>query len=518
MKLLIVDDEKLTREGIQCSLDLEYLSISQVILADDGVHGLRAALSEKPDIVLTDVRMPRMNGVEMVEKILEQQPDTAVVFMSAYSDKEYLKAAIKLKAVSYVEKPLEMEELTAALKEAADSHLARTSSRSAVLIHEKEQLAHLAQLLMEPERGEPGEADQLAKSLKLPFGPGTCFVTVLVECLTPLSVLPPKTMDQLQARFVDYLHASKLAQVYAFRADRYIIIQLYGEGKPSEAVLSGCTRLLAEGLTGVCNFFITRGPAVCGADRAFQSGRKAWELLSDSFFSELDTELVPRDEETVPLPMSDMLTDFNLALSEQLKDRALAVADRLYRLAGSRQALAPSQVRDLYYKYLGKLDEYALSNHFSLWNRDEVNPGSIWDSVTGCITLPQLNRLLTGKIDLYFQYLSRGNSENPVVFQIKEYLHRNYAIPTLSVPDVSEHVHLSSSYVCTLFKSETGMTLNQYLTDYRIKMSKQLLADPRYKITDISSKVGYSDGNYYSKTFRKIVGLSPSEYREKMLS
>ena len=83
---------------------------------------------------------------------------------------------------------------------------------------------------------------------------------------------------------------------------------------------------------------------------------------------------------------------------------------------------------------------------------------------------------------------------------------------------MSEHVHLSSSYVCTLFKSETGMTLNQYLTDYRIKMSKQLLADPRYKITDISSKVGYSDGNYYSKTFRKIVGLSPSEYREKMLS
>ena len=82
---------------------------------------------------------------------------------------------------------------------------------------------------------------------------------------------------------------------------------------------------------------------------------------------------------------------------------------------------------------------------------------------------------------------------------------------------MSEHVHLSSSYVCTLFKNETGLTLNQYLTDYRIKMSKRLLADPRYKIADISSKVGYSDGNYYSKAFKKIVGLSPSEYREKML-
>ena len=70
-----------------------------------------------------------------------------------------------------------------------------------------------------------------------------------------------------------------------------------------------------------------------------------------------------------------------------------------------------------------------------------------------------------------------------------------------------------------LFLNETGQTLNQYLTDYRIKMSKQFLSDPRYKIADISSKVGYSDGNYYSKTFKKkIVGLSPSEYREKMLA
>jgi len=85
------------------------------------------------------------------------------------------------------------------------------------------------------------------------------------------------------------------------------------------------------------------------------------------------------------------------------------------------------------------------------------------------------------------------------------------------VLDISQYANRSSSYICTLFKNETGQTINQYLTDYRIKMSKQFLSDPRYRITDISAKVGYSDGNYYSKAFRKIVGLSPSEYREKIL-
>ena len=73
-------------------------------------------------------------------------------------------------------------------------------------------------------------------------------------------------------------------------------------------------------------------------------------------------------------------------------------------------------------------------------------------------------------------------------------------------------------FICTLFKTETGQTLNQYITEYRIERAKLLLADPRNKIADISARVGYSDGNYFSKSFRKAVGLSPSEYREKELS
>ena len=90
MKLLIVDDEQLTRKGIQESLDLKALSVDQVILADDGLHGLEEAKKNSPDLVLTDVRMPRMTGVEMAERILKEDPDVSIVFMSAYSDKEYL--------------------------------------------------------------------------------------------------------------------------------------------------------------------------------------------------------------------------------------------------------------------------------------------------------------------------------------------------------------------------------------------------------------------------------------------
>ena len=99
---------------------------------------------------------------------------------------------------------------------------------------------------------------------------------------------------------------------------------------------------------------------------------------------------------------------------------------------------------------------------------------------------------------------------------IKNFIASHYQNDDLSIKDSSDHVFLSTSYICTLFKNETGQTLNQYITKYRVERAKKLLADPLTKISDISSKVGYSDGNYFGKTFKKIVGLSPTEYRDQV--
>ena len=106
--------------------------------------------------------------------------------------------------------------------------------------------------------------------------------------------------------------------------------------------------------------------------------------------------------------------------------------------------------------------------------------------------------------------------ENSTILLIEEYIGENYMKEGLSVKDISAHVFLSASYVCTVFKNETGKTLSQYITDYRMEKAKRLLADPRYRISDISSQVGYSDGNYFGKSFKKHTGMTPSEYRERI--
>ena len=96
MKLLIVDDEELTRTGVISLIDWNSLGITEVLQADDGIHGLETAQLHKPEIILCDVRMPRMNGITMLERLEKILPDTVPIFMSGYSDKEYLMAAIKL--------------------------------------------------------------------------------------------------------------------------------------------------------------------------------------------------------------------------------------------------------------------------------------------------------------------------------------------------------------------------------------------------------------------------------------
>ena len=135
MKLLIVDDEELTRTGVISSIDWQSIGIREVLQADDGINGIEVARVHRPDIVLCDVRMPRLDGIAMLEQLEEILPDIVPVFMSGYSDKEYLKAAIKLKAVNYIEKPLNPAEIRDAIVEARDLCLEKKRTRQNASIH-----------------------------------------------------------------------------------------------------------------------------------------------------------------------------------------------------------------------------------------------------------------------------------------------------------------------------------------------------------------------------------------------
>lgn len=113
MKLLIVDDEAFIRDGLIENIDWGNNGISTVETSEDGLDAFEKSLWYRPDILLTDVKMPRVDGIELAKKIRETIPDCKIIFMSAYSDKEYLKSAIRLSALDYIEKPFMPDDLRA---------------------------------------------------------------------------------------------------------------------------------------------------------------------------------------------------------------------------------------------------------------------------------------------------------------------------------------------------------------------------------------------------------------------
>lgn len=137
IRLLIADDEFFVRNGLVRNIKWKELGVDLVEEADDGVNAYEKALEMKPDIIVTDVRMPRMDGIELGFKLREALPDCKIIFMSAYSDKEYLKSAISLKAISYVEKPINPAEISKAIGSAAALCIEENSKRTFDKIKER---------------------------------------------------------------------------------------------------------------------------------------------------------------------------------------------------------------------------------------------------------------------------------------------------------------------------------------------------------------------------------------------
>jgi two-component system response regulator YesN len=322
MKLLIVDDEKLTREGILKSLPLEKLGIHQTFLADDGIHGLKIALKEKPDLILTDVRMPRMSGVEMAEEILKVLPNAIILFMSAYSDKEYLKAAIKLKAVSYVDKPLDMNELTEALSEGIRQYRSIYASLNAKWMHEYNLRSQLAQLLTEADPDE--QAPVIGAQLKPPVGENSYFTALILDCLTPVSELPSEHINEIQHSFQEYLAQKGFQALDFVKTDRFIIYFICSNEKPEKTILINCATDLKDRFKGLTSFFLSMGPVVLGFKRASFSFETARELLKRSFFHDPDTLLMETENEVANQPLTDITMDLTVALTNKNEEAALA--------------------------------------------------------------------------------------------------------------------------------------------------------------------------------------------------
>ncbi|MCR5627192.1 MAG: response regulator [Lachnospiraceae bacterium] len=518
MKLLIVDDEEITRNGLVSAINGMELPISEIKTADDGVSGLDVLRSFHPDIVLSDVRMPRKDGLSMIADIQEIAPETCVILMSGYSDREYLKAAIRLKAVSFVEKPVDFDEIRTALLDAIEESRAKNISREHRLVHSLARANELALELTSPLKDDTDLSTQTLSDIKKGLTSGLYFTTYIIKSTRSLELIGNNKLHDMHTGFSAFLNQMHMDQIHVIKHDQYLIYHIFSQREPETSHLNRIGEHLKNELKDTNPFFIAAGKTVSGIENVYKSYNSAVILLQSSFFYDFNCVLISGDNENLTLTnaVSDYSANYRDALISKESDRICKVEDMILASFSDNHSLLPNQVKDMYYRLFIVIDEVyrELSIHgINDFSRDQ----SVIDLVQNTNTLSELHALLKQRSASLLSAVNNATTESPVIHSIKNFINLNYSRENLSVKEISDHVHMTQTYVCTLFKNETGQTLNQFITAFRMNKAKQLLADSNYKISDVSQKVGYTDGNYFGKSFKKVVGLTPSEYRDKIL-
>ena len=321
MKLLIVDDEELTRTGVITSLDWASLGIDEVLQADDGVHGLETARLCKPEIILCDVRMPRMDGISMLERLEKFLPDTVPIFMSGYSDKEYLKAAIKLKAVNYIEKPFSISEIETAIREARELYTQKVHSRRGETLHSMETASRLALQLTLPYGGNSQIIEQLSSELGLTMNASTYFTSFIVKTDLFLDASIPSMTDFYQ-EFQDFLEPFHMKCIYLEKKMQYLVYFLFSQNEPASRQLQSVNTYLCSHFAEIGHYSMACGDTVYGLSKAYQTYTSAVILLQSSYFFPENTLLTSAQPDESPDVQSNIFSD----------SPAAAFADALSRL------------------------------------------------------------------------------------------------------------------------------------------------------------------------------------------
>ena len=499
LTLMIVDDERMTRESLAKYVAWSTVHIGSVRTARNGVEALAIAGQEPPEILLTDVRMPKMDGLELAERVKSLNPFCKIVFLSGYADKEYLKKAIHLQAISYVEKPVDLDEVKEAVRLAVAAFEREAGERRRNREERDLEREAITRRLV------TGDGD--ARSLLDSFEQNTSFTVgalrmewstvhaeserakwrrrVLFACGESAPFSPTSLLGFVEPDVMALVVAKKISRSPVF------------EGLL--AVLGG----LAQGSFSVS---VGVGVPVRGLEALPSAYASARESLGLRFYREKEQVFFPLAGRADRFSVrEEELARFRESLRDNDIERAMAVVNEIELAARRLQALDIDSVRDAFFV----LDLIIVE---ALGNRSEKT--YIWREIRERGTLSALARFVLHHLwTACGEPAARGKLSRKIR-EIQRFVRDNYMHAGLTLGVIAEHSGLSRTYVSSLYKAATGQNVNEYLTALRIEKAKELLLDGHRKTHEVALSVGYHDANYFSALFKKRVGRSPSAYRE----
>lgn len=483
-----------------------------------------AYLQEHPiDLIVTDVVTPFMDGIALAKKVRIEFPDTQIIFTSSHTDAEYLLQAMKNDAFDYVLKSEGFDGLDETISRAVRLMDARQKERQRVDAME-EQLQMLLPLcrdrILHSLLEEP--FDQPAACLNLDLDDTASYVCIVIRLSHRWKTVKQRSRaeGQILSRNCDRICAEAIAGKpgsFSFknRISEFVVLLKLRAADATQDALEVSERIqhdLREQLALGSSAGISKPAKLTELSRAYD---EACDAIEQRHYLEEDASGIPEAGGT------DQKTVFDL-IERQLSEAILSginarVEETLSQAFAYTRAMTDEE-RNNFMLFLLLLPSRTLSGLRACRDSSYRNQRQLIEHWLSCPSHIEQEEFLR-QIMLESTALLRENSGSAagaIICQVQAMIRQEYR-NQITVADLAERVHLTSTYLCALYKRFTGETIHEALTNERIRQAQRLLCDPEVRLYDVCYRVGYLSPSYFSKIFKRRTGLPPGEYRRKMI-
>ena len=519
MKVFLVDDEISIRENLRNSFPWEEKGFQLVGEAPDGEIALPMLRDLNADILLTDIRMPFMDGIKLCEEVQRTMPWVERIILSGYDDFAYAQKAISLGVKEYLLKPVTAAELEAALL--------RVSRQIGEKRREFEDMTALKEKLFS---GNQFLRDKLLASLFTDEGDSEDDEAVLrqmrdlgvnltARCYAVIDIAFPADGERRMAcrnalvSLAD-MSSGSVHVCSAAKGARALVLGDNSEDTEERAYSFANSAMHLPELAKEKRLLIAVGETVTDfreIRQSMKSARHARHLQGPEVNEE--RKIIGVNENNTPQkPLSETeLSPLYERLQYASGDEVEPILTEYTRSLDPALALG-------YLRVAGLLAARRIIHEADGTPKEVLTDELVEEAMhtEGDEGFRLLVELLKKAID--FRNRNRAGYGDPTISRARSYLSEHYANPNLMLQDVTDEVHLSQSHFSTIFAQETGLTFTQYLTALRIGKAKELLEATEMRSSQIALEVGYNDSHYFSYLFKKTTGMTPSEYRRDFRS